>query len=534
MNNITNSFLTFFKKLSLFATERLGFISLLLPISFSFKIANSNILSNYLSTTPNDYCYSNQWAIEKVELDKAWDVYTGSSQVSVGVIDSGIDGEHEDLTDNINTTISTQFGNYFNTGLEDSVSHGTHVAGIIGAVGNNSIGVSGACWDIDLVSLRIANYSGSTIYIPGIAEAITYASSQNHFIPILNASLGFRMQFLYDYNYDILEIAGDLSTAFNNYNGLVVAAAGNNNKDIDSINNFAYPASCSYSNMIVVGNSDEDDERYIDTVNSGIFNQSSNYGETNVDLFAPGVNIYSTIPDDDYTSYTGTSMATPLVTGTIALLKSIDPTLTVSELKTAILDNVDIVSNLDGLCATGGRLNAYNAVLSILSDISPNSGTTTFVSNPSYPKFMKINCNLGHYTINVSSNSSIRIKVYSKYTASPLVQRTFSAGNNSFQFICNTAKTYYVQVENLSNSSDNVSIYSNYDSHDYTDSYVYYNQNYHRSYCECGNYVLQQHLFPLIPGINNGYCLLCQANVYSDNIDNLLVANGYNDIVECF
>ena len=117
-------------------------------------------------------------------------------------------------------------------------------------------------------------------------------------------------------------------------------------------NTSKYPASYNLSNMIVVGSIDINNDKAL----------TSNYGSSTVDLFAPGVGIYSTVPTDTYDYKSGTSMAAPYVTGVAALIKSIRPQLSSLEIKKLILNNVDIISNLTGLCKTGGKLNAYKAL----------------------------------------------------------------------------------------------------------------------------------------------------------------------------
>lgn len=498
--------------------------------------------THYLSTIPDDTFYDDQWAIEKVELDKAWDIYTGSSITKVGIIDSGIDAEHEDLEPNINSTIGHHFGNANISELTDSVGHGTHVAGIIGAVGNNEVGVSGACWEVDLVSLSVANYSSSTIYIPGINEAIAYASDQNHFIPILNASVGVPYDTLVQRVEDVFEFISDFYNSMDDYDGLLVCAAGNgsnfnysNGVNIDSFTNTIFPASYSSSNMIVVGNSDSSDNKAF----------SSNYGATKVDLFAPGEVIKSTLPNDNYGNRSGTSMASPLVAGTVALLKSIDPTLTASGIKTAILNNVDIVNGLSGYCSTGGRLNAYQAALSILPSILPNMSSISFVSNTTYQKFLKLNCSSGHYNLSINNAVPCRITLYQHYNGSPLIQQSFSSvGQHSINFLSTSSQMVYVRVENTGNSNGTISIGATYQNHSYIDHFSYYNPTYHKAFCSCGDYVLLPHLLYIDnPESGYGTCAICSSlvplagNIVLDSANNNLdtILDLYNQtIIECY
>ena len=218
---------------------------------------------------PADYYVDAQWSIDKVDLEKAWNICTGSSNVKVGVIDSGVDGNHIDLSKNINTSLSYCFNPNLSSGLQDNLGHGTHVAGIIGAKGNNGYGISGAALDIDLISLRVAGTYGG-VYDGALADAVSYATTNS--IPILNISICGE-------TFD-----SDLFDAIFNYPGLVVCAAGNypGGHDIDNPLHRTYPACFLGSNIIAVGNSTSNDTKAY----------SSNYGQMSVDLFAPGEDIY--------------------------------------------------------------------------------------------------------------------------------------------------------------------------------------------------------------------------------------------------
>ncbi len=140
--------------------------------------------------TPNDPQYNsgNQWAINKISLPDAWGETTGSSAVYVGVIDTGIDASHPDLQNRINTELSRGFTAYASDPLTDNRGHGTKVAGIIGAEGDNSIGIAGTCWNVKLVSLRITAYDETqnkeVLNSNAIIDAIDYANDVG--IPILN------------------------------------------------------------------------------------------------------------------------------------------------------------------------------------------------------------------------------------------------------------------------------------------------------------------------------------------------------------
>ncbi|MBD5391100.1 S8 family serine peptidase, partial [bacterium] len=297
-------------------------------------------------TSCNDVKFLEQQEIHNlIGLPKAWDITTGSSSVIVGVLDTGIDGSHSDLKQQIDNSLSRDFtyGDCRTVSIaEDYKNHGTHVSGILGAKGNNSNGIAGVCWDVTLVSLAVLE--GGIGDISNVIRGINYAEEQK--IPLLNISLK-----CYQGWYGDVDVSAVYTAALKNYSGLAICAAGNENLDNDG-DNPSFPGSVKLDNVISVGNSDVNDMKY----------SSSNYGKESVDLFAPGVNVYSTLPGNKYGYLTGTSMATPFVTGVAALLLSKYPNMTPSELKASILMNVDKVSSLSKYCVTGGRLNAYNAL----------------------------------------------------------------------------------------------------------------------------------------------------------------------------
>ena len=303
------------------------------------------------SSNPNDPSINEQWAIEKIQLDDAWIMEHGSSEIKVGILDTGIDCDHADLNDNINSSLCHTYENELNFPvLEDHCNHGTPIAGIIGAEGDNGIGISGVCQDITMISVKITNGSKKTLNSDIIDDAIRYAEVEN--VDILN------MSFAGNYNETILN-------ALEDFTGLIVSSSGNNGKNLDIDPSNCYPACYELNNIISVGASNINDNIWSNYDSNGVLVAKSNYGATKVDLFAPGDNIYSTSYDGGYSSFSGTSFVAPYVTGVAALLKSYDSTLTPLEIKQIILSTVDVIPQLDGLCVTGGRLNAYKALESI-------------------------------------------------------------------------------------------------------------------------------------------------------------------------
>ena len=311
---------------------------------------------NYLiaiNSTPDEYTGVNddQWYIDTIDLPEAWDVETGSNSVQVGIIDSGIDASHPDLVNRVNTTLSKSFVDHYSSATSGIVySHGTHVAGIIGAEHDNG-GIDGVCGDIELISLRVDTLPDDKgkIYfnVDAVIEAIEYA--QEIGIDILNYSGG---------GYDNTVAMQAMGTQILCFDGLFVCSAGN--KDVNTDITPHYPGSFQFDNLISVGASTEQDEKRSD----------SNYGKTTVDIFAPGDDIRSTIINNGYGNWGGTSMAAPVVAGVAALMLSIHPELSPEELKAIIMSSVDIIYDENGndvfgnLCVSGGRINANKALTS--------------------------------------------------------------------------------------------------------------------------------------------------------------------------
>lgn len=310
------------------------------------EFAEPNYIQQF-SVSANDSYYYRQWGLKGsygIDVEDAWEVTTGTHDIRVGVIDTGIETDHPDLVGNLVTGKSFVSGV---TSTTDTEGHGTHVAGIIGAVGDNNMGVAGVCKEVSLVPLRIStNDSWST---SNVVNAINYAKNlwgTTQQISVVNFSGGG------------FPNSSSLKNAIGNFPGLFVTSAGNDNKNIDSSTN--YPASFDVNNMIVVGSH----------TSSGDRSDFSNYGSKSVDIFAPGSSIYSTVPNKTYEYYNGTSMAAPFVTGVAALMLSVNPDLSAKELKASIMGNAKIpnvngTNPLEGLCVSNGILDAYKAVCSV-------------------------------------------------------------------------------------------------------------------------------------------------------------------------
>ncbi|MCL2540483.1 MAG: S8 family serine peptidase [Firmicutes bacterium] len=343
-------------KLELQTRSKEGVLSAIKQLEKRSDIVSAD--PNYFMTTfatPNDPYYGSgdQWAIDNIQLPQAWNLTTGSNTVVVGVLDTGIDVNHHDLTWRIAHSVSQDFTGTNPNALVDTDGHGTHVAGIIGAQGNNGLGITGVGWDIRLASLRTNN-------VGHIIEAISYATSKG--ITILNKSGGY-----------FGSPNNALKTAIAVYPGLFVCAAGNVNGGFgyvspnnDTSSTPAYPASFKLKNLISVGNSQKNDALF----SGNVYGPGSCYGASTVDLFAPGYDVISTassstltyFPNVGYEYRTGTSMASPHVAGVAALIKSAYPSLDAYAIKEAIMNGVDKISALSNLCVSGGRLNAFKAL----------------------------------------------------------------------------------------------------------------------------------------------------------------------------
>jgi subtilisin family serine protease len=298
-----------------------------------------------------------------VDSPEAWDVTTGSANTVVAVIDTGIDTNHPDLKNNIWVNPGETAGNGVdddNNGYVDDTNgwdfyhndasvfdadsedgHGTHVAGTIAAEGNNGVGVSGVNWKAKIMPLKFLGPDGG--YISDAVEALNYAVAKG--AKISNNSWGGG-----GYSQTLLDAINGADASGH----LFVAAAGNGGSDGVGDDNDAtpfYPASYGSPNSISVAATDGKDAL------AGF----SNYGATSVDLAAPGVGILSTLPGNAYGYKSGTSMATPHVSGVAALLKSMNPSADDTALKDQILRSVDAKSGLSGKTVSGGRANAAQA-----------------------------------------------------------------------------------------------------------------------------------------------------------------------------
>jgi len=314
---------------------------------------------------PNDPDFGRLWGMHNtgqtggtpaadIWATNAWDVFTGSDQVVIGVIDTGTDHTHPDLAaniwvnpgeipgngidDDLNGFVDDVHGwdfiNHDNDPMDDN-GHGTHVAGTIGAIGDNGNGVAGVSWTVEIMPLKFLSAGGSGSTADAIG-AVEYATMMGARLTSNSWGGGGFSQALHD------------AIADANANGILfVAAAGNASSNTDF--SAHYPSSYDLDNIISVAATDHNDAL------AGF----SNYGLASVDLAAPGVNIYSTLPGNSYGSNSGTSMATPHVAGALGLVFGRFPAIGHLDARNLIFNFADPLPGLSGLMVTGARLNAF-------------------------------------------------------------------------------------------------------------------------------------------------------------------------------
>lgn len=341
-----------------------NYIVSLMPNENSTPPGPEKMSAESVSGGPNDPRFNEQWALyntgqdggssgDDINVIPAWAKTTGSDSIVVAVIDTGADYNHPDLAQNIWTNPKEIPGNGIDddgNGYVDDVhgwnfisntndpmddnGHGTHCAGVIGAVGNNGVGISGVNQKVKIMPLKVLGKDGNGD-MASIIKAFAYARTMG--ANVISCSWGGTTR---------SEALGD---AVSQTSLPVVCAAGNSGVNTDII--AQYPSCFDSPQIISVAASDAKD---------GIPSYS-NYGPTSVDVAAPGDWILSTYPTAlgyDYIKMKGTSMATPQVSGLAALLLSVNPSLSTDQIKQLILNNADQVPAFSGKVVSGGRINA--------------------------------------------------------------------------------------------------------------------------------------------------------------------------------
>jgi hypothetical protein len=373
-----------------------------LKIAYSTKLTKAAQLNHYVSlrsVSPDDPEYNRQWSLNNtgqnngtpgadIKAEKAWQYATGGvsadgDTIVIAIIDGGIDLTHQDLNlwknknEIPNNGIDDDANGYIddydgwntnnNTGQLSNDNHGTHVAGIAGAIGNNSNGIAGVNWDVKIMPVQVDDYTDANV-----AAAYSYVFDQRKlydetgglqgaFVVATNASFGENFAQAADYPlwcgiYDSLGSLGVLS----------VGATINSSIDVDVRGDM--PTTCASDFLITVTNTTRIDA----LANAG-------YGKIHIDLGAPGTQIYSCFSGNSYGNLTGTSMSAPHVAGLVSLLLAAgcdsfilayknNPAQVALEVKQSIINGVDPIPALKDKTVTGGRLNAYRSMLLLLNE----------------------------------------------------------------------------------------------------------------------------------------------------------------------
>jgi subtilisin family serine protease len=347
-------------------------------------------------TTPNDPEYDFQWGAARIGAPQVWNVTQGGysalgDTIVVAILDSGFDLEHEDLAGNIWTNPAEILGdgidNDDNGYIDDAHgwdynsdspeiaygSHGLGVTGILGAKGDNGLGVAGVNWNIKLMFFTIT-------YIDDIIASYEYVIQQRElynqtngaegaFVVATNASFGLAMPMFCDQQ----PIWGSMYDLLGEVGVLTGAGTANRHRNVDEVGDI--PTTCESDFLITVLNGTEAEERQT----------SSAYGEVAIDMAAPGENSHSLAPFNGYGAFSGNSAAAPHITGAIALLYSLpcerlaeealtNPSETALWMRSVLLNGVDAQPGFAGITATGGRLNVRNAMNSIAESCGKSNG----------------------------------------------------------------------------------------------------------------------------------------------------------------
>ena len=340
---------------------------------------------------PNDTSFANQWGVHNTgqsggsadadaDGPEMWDILGTAPGIVIAVLDSGLnfthpdllgiawtnsleiagDGLDNDLNGRIDDVAGWDFTNGDNNPTDDH-GHGSNVSGIIAANRNNGIGIAGMVGGVRILVCKILN-SGNSGTTSALIAATTYARQSG--VPVMNMSLqSYPFSATLNAEFNACQAAGIFLSI----------CAGNQGVNNDITPN--YPSCYQHTNIVAVGNHDRTDVRW-----SGSFNPS-NYGPTNVDLFAPGREILSPILGTAYSSYTGTSQAAPFITAIAAAIKYLNPGWNAPQIKASILGSAVSRPSYSGICVTGGRFNAVTSLASAVRQQTTNDVDGDQVSN---------------------------------------------------------------------------------------------------------------------------------------------------------
>jgi subtilisin family serine protease len=345
------------------------------------EFAEPNFICSPADTVPNDPFFEFMWDLNNQGPDfvskpgadvgvlKAWDITTGNRDIVVAVLDTGVDLSHPDLEANAWTNL----GEISDNGIDDDGNgyiddvrgwnflndnnrvyedpeidgHGTHVAGTVGAVGNNELGITGVAWKVQVMALKFLDGIENRGFISNAIKAIDYAIDQKRRgvdLRVINASWvsPHKSHALRD----AIRAAGEAGILF-------ICAAGNEGLDIDEDPIYPGAYADELPTLLPVAALDSFDR----------IEPYSNYGFHTVSVGAPGTSVLGLAPEGQYVERSGTSMAAPHVSGVAVLLWSNEPALTPAEVKKRIISTSEPVPQLGGYCAGSGRVNAYNALI---------------------------------------------------------------------------------------------------------------------------------------------------------------------------
>ena len=345
-----------------------------------------------VSGTANDTLFSSEWHLAKIQAPSAWDVTTGTSSVIVAVVDTGVNASHPDLAGKVLSTGWDFVANDSTT--MDENGHGTAVAGTIAPDANNNLGVVGVAWANLILPVRVLDASGAGNYST-IAQGIIWAA--DHGARIINLSLGGTAS------------SSTLQSAINyawSKQCIVVAAAGNNGNSVP-----VYPAAC--SNVVSVAATNASDTRP----------SWSNYGSY-IDVCAPGENIVTLDGSNSYASWSGTSFSTPVTSGVLALMASVNPSLTNAQLVDVLLKNCDDLGTSGADIYYGnGRVNALRAVNAAKNFVVPDTtAPVATISSPTNKSTIS-----GSINVSVQATDNVGVTRLELYLDSQLVAQSTGA-----------------------------------------------------------------------------------------------------------
>nr|WP_321234298.1 S8 family peptidase [uncultured Psychroserpens sp.] len=433
-------------------------------------VAQKNHKVTTRATIPDDSFFAQQWQYVQasdgdIDADEAWDITTGGTTLNgniivAAVLDDGHDTNHEDFEDNIwindaeipNNGIDDDQNNYTDDYLgwstvtnDDDIfggGHGTPVAGIIGAKGNNGIGVAGVNWDVKVMIIK-NNFDTNEAKV---IEAYSYAldarilynqtnGAEGAFIVSTNASWGVDFG-----NPDNAPLWCALYDTLGEHGILSCGATINSNQNVDFIGDL--PTACPSEYLISVTNTNINDLKV----------NAAGYGLETIDLGAPGEGAYTTSFNSNYGGFGGTSGATPHVTGTIALLYSApcqeladladsNPASAARIVRDLILNNVDPNASLNGITTTGGRLNVNNAMQALIANCGDLLNVSEFdIDN----NIINIFPNPSNGLLTISNTSNKSLESISIYSLDGRLVKTISSNKSTSINISNMAEGAYV------------------------------------------------------------------------------------------